>query len=42
MLQLTIENKELKRRMVEWIELQKECQKLKKKKEAWNDGDHAY
>ncbi len=28
--------------MVEWIELQKECQKLKKKKEAWNDGDHAY
>lgn len=27
--------------MVEWIELQKECQELKKKIEAWNDGDHA-
>jgi hypothetical protein len=42
MLQLTVENKELKRRMVEWIELQNECQELKKKEEAWNDGDHAY
>ncbi len=28
--------------MVEWTELQKECQELKKKNEAWNDGDHAY
>ncbi len=28
--------------MVEWIELQKECQELKKKEEAWNDGDYAY
>jgi hypothetical protein len=36
-LELTIKNKELKRRMVEWIALQKEFQELKKKKEAWNE-----
>jgi hypothetical protein len=35
-LELTIKNKELKSRMVEWIALQKEFQELKKKKEAWN------
>ncbi len=34
---LTIENKELKRRMVEWTTLHKECQELKKKEEAWNE-----
>ncbi len=29
--------------MVEWITLQcQECQELKKKKEAWNDANHAY
>ncbi len=42
MLQLTTKNKELKRRMMEWIELQMECQKLKKKEEARNDANHAY
>jgi hypothetical protein len=36
-LKLTIENKELKRRMVEWTTLHKECQELKKKEEAWNE-----
>jgi hypothetical protein len=42
MLELTIENKELKQRMVEWTTLQKECHDLKKKEEAWNDENHAY
>lgn len=42
MLELTIENKELKKRMGEWIVLQHECQELKKKKEAWNEAKHAY
>jgi len=36
MLELTTKNKELKRRMVEWTNLQEECWELKKKKEAWN------
>lgn len=38
-LMLTIENKELKRRMVEWIALQKECKELKKK-EGWYETKH--
>ncbi len=42
MLKLTIQNKGLKRRMVVWKTLQQECQERKKKKEAWNDTDHAY
>jgi hypothetical protein len=42
MLQLTIKNKELKMRMMEWIKLQKECQELKKREEVWNDTNHAY
>jgi hypothetical protein len=42
MLQLTIENKEVKRRMMDWTKLQKECKELKKKEEAWNDANHAY
>ncbi len=42
MLQLTIENKELKKRMGEWTILQQECEELKKKKEAWNEAKHAY
>ncbi len=41
-LELTIENKELKKRMGEWIVLQHECQELKKKKEACNEAKHAY
>lgn len=36
MLKLNIENKELKRRLVESIALQKECYELRKSKEAWN------
>jgi hypothetical protein len=42
MLQLTIENKEVKQRMMDWTKLQKECKELKKKEEAWNDANHAY
>ncbi len=42
MLELTIENKELKKRMGEWTILQQECKELKKKKEAWNEAKHAY
>ncbi len=36
-LELTIENKELKRGLVEWTTLQKECQELTKKEEARNE-----
>ncbi len=42
MLQLTIENKEVKQRMMDQTKLQKECKELKKKEEAWNDTNHAY
>jgi hypothetical protein len=41
MLEVTIKNKVLKKRMVEWKALQHECQELKKK-EAWNEANHAY
>ncbi len=43
LMKLTIENKELKRTMVEWTTLQcQEYQELKKKEEAWNNANHAY
>jgi hypothetical protein len=41
MLEVTIKNKVLKKRMVEWKALQQECQKLKKK-DAWNEAKYAY
>jgi len=42
MLQLTTRNKEVKRMMMDWTKLQKECEELKKKDEAWNDASPAY
>ncbi len=42
MLEFTTENKELTKRMGEWIVLQQECQELKNKKEAWNEAKHAH
>jgi hypothetical protein len=42
MLEVTIKNKELKKRMVEWKALQHECQQELKKEEAWNEVNHAY
>jgi hypothetical protein len=32
----------VKRMMMDWTKLQKECEELKKKDEAWNDANHAY
>jgi hypothetical protein len=42
MLHLTIENKAVKKRMMDKTKLQKECKEVKKKEEAWNDANHAY
>ncbi len=41
-LELNIENKELKRRLVVWTTLQKESQELRKKEEAWNKTKQQY
>ncbi len=42
MLQLTIENKDMKWKLMEFLELKKECMKLKQKEKAWIEANRAY
>ncbi len=42
MLQLTIENKEMKWKLMDFPKLQKQCMELKQKEEKWIEIDHAY
>ncbi len=41
-MQLTIENKGMKRKLMEFLELKKECMELRQKEEAWTEANHAY
>ncbi len=42
MLQLTIENKDMKWKLMEFLKLKKECTELRQKEEAWIEANRAY
>ncbi len=42
MLQLIAEHKEIKRKLMEFLELKKERMELKQNEEAWTNANHAY
>jgi predicted transcriptional regulator len=42
MLQLTIDNKDMKWKLMEFSKLKKECMELRQKEESWIKGNHAY
>jgi CO dehydrogenase/acetyl-CoA synthase beta subunit len=42
MLQLIKETKEIERKLVEFLELIKECMELRQKEEAWVEANHAH